>query len=295
MKRNSLTLTVGALLLIIFIALLFTFQVRETEVALVTRFGKPTRDELEPGLKFKLPWPIEKVQKYDKRTQTLESKFGETYTQDKITVLVTVFAGWNIENPTLFRQRFDDSVDRARNQLADMIRNEKDAVIASHPFSELVSADESQLKFAEIENEMLQRVKPMALENYGINVGFLGIKRLGLPETITQKVFERMREERTRVVRRLEAEGQAEAARIRSDANRERAELLSKAEARVIELKGEAEREAAKSLQILNQKPELALFLLDLRALEELLKQNSTLILNQRAPGANLLNGMQNR
>src|SRR3972149_11719558 len=106
MKRNSLTLIVGGLLLLVFLSLLFCFQVRQTDVALVTTFGKPTRDintdpeKPEPGLYFKWPWPIEKVQKFDKRTQNLEGKFEETYTQDKINVLVTVYAGWSIRNPT---------------------------------------------------------------------------------------------------------------------------------------------------------------------------------------------------
>jgi len=57
MKNNSLTIVISLILAVIFGLLLFCFQVRQTEVALVTRFGKPVRTETEPGLKFKLPWP----------------------------------------------------------------------------------------------------------------------------------------------------------------------------------------------------------------------------------------------
>ena len=40
MKRNLLTLIIGAVLVVIFALLLFTFQVRQSEVAVVTTFGK---------------------------------------------------------------------------------------------------------------------------------------------------------------------------------------------------------------------------------------------------------------
>lgn len=294
MKRNSLTLIVGGLLLLVFVTLLFCFQVRQTEVALVTTFGKPTRNILEPGLYFKWPWPIEKVQRFDKRIQGFEGKgdrFEETYTQDKITVLVSVYAGWSISNPTLFRERFGDSMDRARKDLDDMIRSQKNAVIGRHAFSELISADENQLKFTEIEKEMLARVQPQALANYGVDVKFLGIKRLGLPESITQKVFDRMKEERQRFVLKLQSDGERQAADIRSAANRERADLLSQASGKVIELQGEAEKEAVKSLDVFNENPDFAIFLLEIRALEEFLKERTTLILDQRTPPLNLLDG----
>ena len=49
MKRNTLTLVIGAVLILIFALLLFTFQVRKSEVAVVTTFGKPTRNVTAPG------------------------------------------------------------------------------------------------------------------------------------------------------------------------------------------------------------------------------------------------------
>ena len=61
MKRNPLTLIIGLLLILIFGLLLFAFQVRTTEVAVVTTFGNPTRPITEPGLYLKWPWPIQKV------------------------------------------------------------------------------------------------------------------------------------------------------------------------------------------------------------------------------------------
>ena len=103
MNKNRLALTVGLLLIVLFALMLFTFQVRQTEVALVTTFGKPSRTETEPGLKWKLPWPIQRVLKFDNRVQNFEGKFEETQTRDGYNLLISVYAGWKIKEPTTFR------------------------------------------------------------------------------------------------------------------------------------------------------------------------------------------------
>jgi membrane protease subunit HflC len=297
MNRNYLTLVVGILLVLIFGALLFTFQVRQTEVALVTTFGKPTRDintdpnKPEPGLYFKWPWPIQKVLKFDKRVQNFEDKFGETQTHDGKNVLVNVYAGWTISNPTLFRERFGGSVPRAETFLESLVNDAKNTVVGQHPFSNFISTNPQELKFAQIESEILDRIKGVAQDQYGIHINFLGIKRLGLPESITQKVFDRMKEERMRVVAGIKAQGEAAASRIRSDADRDRAEILSKAEANATEIRGKAEAEAAKAYEVFEKNPELALFLNKVNALSESAKDRTTLILDQRTPPFDLLDG----
>ncbi len=295
MKRNTLTFTIGILIVLIFGALLFTFQVRQTEVALVTTFGKPTRDintdpnKPEPGLYFKAPWPIQKVLKFDKRIQNFEDKFSETQTRDGKNVLVSVYAGWTITNPTLFRERFSGSVPRAEQTLQGLITNEKYTVVGRHPFSHFISTNPQELKFGEIEKEIQNRISTNATQ-YGIKINFLGIKKLGLPESITQKVFDRMKEERLRVVSGIKAQGDAEASKIISAADRDRAEILSKADATAIEIRGQAEAEAAKAYAVFEKNPELAVLLLKINALEQSLQNRSTLILDQRTPPFDLLN-----
>ncbi len=295
MNRNTLTFTIGILLALIFGALLFTFQVRHTEVALVTTFGKPTRDintdpnKPEPGLYFKMPWPIQKVQKFDKRIQNFEDKFSETQTRDGKNVLVMVYAGWTISNPTLFRERFAGSVERAEQFLGGLIIDAKNTVIGQHPFSHFISTNPEELKFAQIENEIRSRIGDAAKTQYGININFLGIKKLGLPESITQKVFDRMKEERMRVVSGIKAEGEAEASKIMSAADRDRAEILSKADAIAIEIHGKAEAEAAKAYEIFEKNPELAILLLKTKALEESTKDRTSWVLDSRTPPFDLL------
>ena len=121
----------------------------------------------------------------------------------------------------------------------------KNAVVGKHPFADFISTDAKQLKFVEVEKEILDYVKREAAQKFGIGVEFLGIKKLGLPESVTQKVFDRMTAERQRQVESLKAQGEAEAMRIRSAADRDRDKILAEAEAKATAIRGQADAEAA--------------------------------------------------
>jgi len=291
MKRNALTLVVGIILLLIFFLLLFTFQVRQTEVVLVTTFAKPSAEPItQPGLYFKWPLPIQRVYRFDKRIHSLEDEFDQRLTSDGNNILASVYIGWTIEKPREFFNSFPAGTPQAAEpQLKGAVRLAKQAIIGQHKFSDFVSSDPKQVKFAEIEKEMLTNIKQAALDRYGINVHFLGIKRLGLPESVTQKVFDRMTQERQREIDRLRAEGEKEAIAIRSAADSERSQILAKAQAQATRIRGEADAKAAESFEILKQNPDLAIFLLDMQALERSMNKGTTLIVDPRTPPFNRL------
>jgi membrane protease subunit HflC len=292
MKKNPLNMAVGAVLIVIFALLLFLFQVRTSEVAVVTTFGRVSQTYTNAGLKFKAPWPIQKVHRLDKRIQNFESKFDEALTTDGYNLLVSVYAGWRISDPAAFFPKFaGGSVTEAERALQDIIRATKSEVIGQHPFNHFISVNAQELKFAEIEKEMLERVQGrLQTNNYGIDVAFLGIKKLGLPESVTKEVFDRMAAERQVLVSRIESEGNARAANIRAEADRNAAKLVSDAEAEALRIRGEAESKAAEALRTMNQDPELASFLLRLTGLELFLKEKTTLILDQNTSPLDLLN-----
>jgi modulator of FtsH protease HflC len=293
MKNNRLTLVVGVILVVVFFLLLFTFQVRQTEQVMVTTFDRPTRPVTEPGLKFKWPYPIQKVYRFDKRTQNFEDDFEETLTGDNYNLLAMVYVGWTVADVELFFKSFPQATPRAAEPaLKGLIRSAKNAVVGKHKFSDFISTDAKQLKFVEIENEILNHVKQQALQKYGIGIDFLGIKKLGLPESVTQKVFDRMTAERQREVDRLKAQGEAEAMRIRSAADLDRDKILATADRKASDIRAEGDAEAAKSFDAFKEHPELAVFLLKLNALEASLKDRSTLILDERTPPFDLFNGV---
>ena len=292
MKRNPITITIGLLLLFIFGLLLIFFQVRTTEVAMVTTFGKPTRPVTEAGLYGKWPWPIQQVYKFDKRIHNFESKFEQVFTADGHSLLIKIYAGWNITQPQVFFPKFGDSVPRLEDALSGLARSAYSGVVGTHPFSDFISTDEKQLKFGQIEQEILARIqKDVKANGYGVEVKFVGIKRIGLPESVTKLVFERMQAERQLQVRLIEEEGRREASDIRSAANLASQNVLSEAEAEATKIRGEGDKLAAASLQVLDQEPELGKFLIQLRALEDFLKDRTTLILDTQTFPLNLLNG----
>lgn len=287
--RNPVTFVVGLVILLIFGSISFFFQVRQNEVAFLTTFGKADEEVIKPGLRFKLPWPVQKVHRFDARVHNFEGKFEEVQTLDQRNVLVLVYVGWRVFEPQKFNRSFPGGVDDAKRNLESLVRSAKNATVGRHPFSHFISTDPAQLKFDEIEKEMLAQVAGTAKEKFGMEVKFLGIKRLGFPESVTQKVFERMKEERQRLVKQFEGEGDREANIIRSEADRKRSELLAKAEAEATTLRGQAEAEAAKAYKTLEQNPELAVFLQKLASMELVSKERATLILDQNTPPFDLL------
>src|SRR5581483_3355108 len=181
MNRNPFILTVGGLLGVIVFFMLFTFQVRKSEVAVVTTFGRPSRTETEPGIKGKWPWPIQRVFKFDQRIQNFEDKYDESLTADNYNLLAMTYIGWRISDPQAFFPKFaNGSIAEAERVLEGLVRSEKSAVIGKHPLSDFVSADEKQLKFAEIEQEILKRIQDQVnAKNYGISMEYLGLKKMG--------------------------------------------------------------------------------------------------------------------
>src|SRR5207245_2485795 len=158
----------------------------------------------------------------------------------------------------------------------------KTDVTGKHRLSDFVSASAQGAKFTAIEGEMLAALQSQVrTNNYGLEIEFLGIKRLGLPESVTSDVFEQMKKEREVLFSRLQAEGEAEAAIIRSDADRKASEMLSDAEGQATRIRGKGDAEAANSLAEFNKNPELANFIFDLNALQDSLKERSILIVDQ--------------
>jgi modulator of FtsH protease HflC len=288
MKRNPLTLVIGLLLILIFGLLLFTFQVRTTEVAVVTTFGKPTRPITEPNLYFKWPWPVQKVWTFDRRVQNFEDRLTEGMTSDSFSLLTSVYVGWKVSDPTAFFPRFAggaDPIAAAETLLDQWVGNAKTAVVGKHPLSDFISTSDNGAAFLAIEKEIMAGIQAkLQANNLGLQVDFLGIKRLQLPESVSQSVFDRMTSERKVLADRFQYEGEAEAQRIRSDAERKAAELLANAEAQATQIKGKGEADAAKSLAVFQQDPGLASFIFRLNALEGSLKERSVLIFDQHTP-----------
>jgi len=152
-------LVLGLVLLIvlaaIFVLILFVYQVRQSEVAVVTRFGKPHKTKTTPGYDFRLPPGIDSVYKLDQRIQNFEDSLSESYTADGNNLLTSVYVGWKISDAKSFFPKFaGGSVSEAQRMLESTLRSAKSAVITHHTLSEFVNANPQDLQFDAIEQEI---------------------------------------------------------------------------------------------------------------------------------------------
>jgi membrane protease subunit HflC len=268
------------------------YQVRETETALVTRFGSPVGKPItEPGLYWKLPSPIEVVHKFDSRLRVYEGVIEETTTKGGEPIVVTAYIVWKISDPLKFYQSVGSDT-RAQEHLANQLRDKRNAIIGQHYFNEFVNSDPNRIMFASIESEIQKELASALNQNYGIQIEDVGIKQLGVSEKVTQDVFDRMSADRKRKTEAIVAAGTAEATRIRTDAESKRTELLAAAQARAKAIRGQGDAEAAQWYKQLEQDSSLAIFLRQTEALKKILKERSTVVLSAESEPFKLLKEM---
>lgn len=292
MKKNLLTIVISAVLALIFVLLLFVFQVRKSEVVVVTRFGRVDRQLAEPGAYFRWPWPVENINRLDQRIQNFEDSFRETLTGDNNNLLSSVYVGWRIADAATFFPKYPGGAGPAERTLQDIVGQAKAAVIGKHPLGDFVNADEKNLKFDVIEQEIKTLAQAqLATNNCGIRIEYLGIKKLGLPESVTQAVFDRMTKDREVLISQLENQGKSSADIIRSTANSEAAKMRSAAEGQAREIRGQGEAVAANILPTLEKNAELAKNLMRLEAVEAATKERTILIFDTHTPPFDLFSG----
>ncbi len=285
-------LLLAAVVAVVFLTAIFAFQVRETEYAIVTTFDRITSLPA-PGLRFRLPYPIQKVYRIDKRLRVFggnEGKIEETYTADGKNIIVGTYALYRVKEPEVFFKNVRNEIG-AEDRLNSLLRNARLSVIGRHPFADFVNTDPKKMRMAAVESEILAECKEAAEKNYGIEVKSIGIKFLGLPESITGKVFERMKAEREKLATQYRAEGRRIAEEIQAKADKEKSMRLTEAEAEARRIRGEGDAKSAEFYAVFKKDPELAAFLRKLEALKKTLDSKTTLILDTSTPPFDLLGG----
>jgi len=270
---------------------LVSFQVRQTESALVLTFGEATRQITAPGWNWKWPAPIQTLVKYDSRPMLFDGVEEETTTKGSEPIIVQSYVYWRIAEPKKFREAVRD-VPGAEKILKSRLRDAQNKIVGKHYFSEFVNTDRTQIKFDEIEGEMASVLAEPVKEAYGIGIETVGLKMLKVSEKVTEDVFARMRADRNRKTAATLAQGNAEATRIRSDADSKVIELMAAAEARAKAIRGSGDAEAAQYYKMLEADPEFAMFLREIETLKKTLKERATVVLPADAEPFKLLKEM---
>jgi len=295
MFRHWPTFLLGLIVSLVFLLTIFTFQVKSTETVVVTTFGKISGVQ-DAGLHFCWPYPIQQIHRFDNRYHCFDGNAGkieETNTADGQPVIVQIFVVYKVDNPEkLFRSL--TGIPQAEDKLNSQMRTVKTGVFGKYKFDELVSTDPKKMKLDDIEKEMLNTIKPVVSEQYGIRVEFVGIKSLGLPEKNTENVFNRMKAERNVVAEQFRADGKREAQTMMNQADNNRKLKLAEAEAQAKQIKAEGDAKAATYYAVFREEPELAAFLRKLESMRKILPNRTTLILNTNYAPFDLLKLDQN-
>ncbi|MBP7050540.1 MAG: protease modulator HflC [Phycisphaerae bacterium] len=277
MKNVAIPILI-AIIAIVMIVYLVTFQVRETESGFVTLFGKPVREVTKPGLYLKWPTPIEQVHKFDSRLRVLEAaQLAETTTRGNVPIIVNTYVVWRVAEPLKFLNAVKTE-DNAQSKLRNHINDTQNRVIGQHSFGEFVNSDPTKIQFDKIQQEMLDDLKGPVQAEYGIEIKTLGIKQLKVSEDVTKKVFERMKAERQGRTDAITSEGEGMAIQIKADANRMRDVLLNAAEGRAKEIRGQGDADAARYYEMLEADPNLAIFLANLDTLRAISPRSTVVI-----------------
>jgi membrane protease subunit HflC len=271
---------IGAVIVAGILIAVFTFTISETEFAVLTQFGRPVRTIQEPGLNFKWPAPVQKVNRFDKRIQLFESRLVELLTEDKKNVVLKFFVAWSIEDPMLFFQSVGNA-DIAEQKLDDILISKAGAAMGDYKFEDLISI-EKEIKIAEIEKGVQKKLEGQTLKDYGVRIKEVEISQLALPESNAWSVYNRMRAERKAIANKYRAEGEEQASGIRAQADREKSELVSKAYKDSQVIRGEGEAQAAEIYtRAFSKDPEFYQFWRTMETYRKILDEKTTLVLSE--------------
>ena len=213
------------------------YYVDEREKAIVFQFGEIVRSNDSPGLHFKAPL-INNVKYFDARVQTMASDPELYLTREKKNLVVDSFVKWRITNAANYYTRLGGLASNARNRLAQRVNDALRSEFGNRSVQQVISGDRVEIM------DVVRELTNEETASLGIEVLDVRLKRVDLDPDISERVYQRMEAERSRVAKDLRARGAEAAERIRADADRERAIILAEAEQKAQEIKGQGDAEA---------------------------------------------------
>ena len=210
------------------------YYVDEREKAIVFQFGEIVRSNDSPGLHFKAPL-INNVKYFDARVQTMDSDPELYLTREKKNLVVDSFVKWRITNAANYYTRLGGLASNARNRLAQRVNDALRSEFGNRSVQQVISGDRVEIM------DVVRELTNEETASLGIEVLDVRLKRVDLDPDISERVYQRMEAERSRVAKDLRARGAEAAERIRADADRERAIILAEAEQKAQEVKGQGD------------------------------------------------------
>ena len=231
MNNRNLTSILFALFILIYTA---TFIVDEREVAIKFRLGEIVTTYQEPGLYFMIPF-INNIKKYDSRLLTMDSKPEQFLTSEKKNVIVDSFVKWKITSPENFYRSSKGDERIGINRLSQIINDLTKSEFSKRTINDVVSGDRAALM------NIVRLEANKAAQALGISVIDVRVKRVDLPDDVSNSVYARMVKERATVAKSFRSKGKEEAQGISALAERESETIIAEAYKKGQEIKGEGD------------------------------------------------------
>lgn len=288
-KRKNLPLKV--ILVVLAALFLLRASIVETynnEYVLIKQFGKVVRVVSEPGLSLKIPF-IQNTQSIPKYKMIYDLVPSEVNTKDKKVMVVDSFALWEVTDPLKYLSSLGANRTNAETRIGNIVYNSVKNIISATDQADIISGRDGKLA------EMITANIGNSLDSYGIHVLKVETKRLDLPDSNKESVYQRMISERKNIAAGYTADGEYQSNVIKNETDKQVSITVSEAEAKAEQIKAEGE---AKYMEILShayndaQKADFYNYVRSLDALKAtLVGNNKTIILDEDSEMARILQG----
>lgn len=286
MKRYFGPLLIGLLVvLVVLSASMFTVDQRQN--ALVFQLGEVVSVKTKPGLYFKLPL-VQNVRFFDTRIQTLDSVDPERFiTSEKKNVLVDSFIKWRVIDAKQFYVSVGGDETRAQIRLSQAVNDGLRAEFGKRTINDVVSGQREEVM------NLIRNKADQDARKIGVQVVDVRIKRVDLPETVSENVYRRMEAERKQVANQLRSTGAAEAEKIKADADKQKEVIIAEAYRDAQRVKGEGDAKASTIYAAAyGRNPEFYAFYRSMQAYRESFKSKSDVMVLD--PSADFFKYMKN-
>ena len=249
------------------------FIVDETEQVVILQLGKPVKTVTNPGINFKLPFPLQEKITFDDRLLEYDSPPEEILSKDKKSLIVDNYVRWKIVDPLQFLKTVQ-AVPTAKSRMDDIVYSELRRELGTHDMVEIITENREQIM------DIVTRQSNSATLAYGISVVDVRIRRVDLPAENEESIYARMEAERKRQANKFRSEGEEEAQKIRAATDRDKTIILADAYKEAEKIRGEGD---AKAVQVYAKSysadPKFYEFVRTLDAYKKVVDDKTTLVL----------------
>jgi membrane protease subunit HflC len=237
---NRIGIILVGVLLAFILASSTLFVVDQRQFAVVYALGEIKEVINEPGLKFKLPAPLQNVVFLDRRIQTLDSPESRPiFTAEKKSLVIDWLVKWRVTDPKQYIRNSGVDSRNLESKLSPIVQDAINEEVTKRTVAAMLSGERDK-----VVQGVIRRLRDDA-QSFGIEVVDVRIKRVDFSANIAESVYRRMESERKRVANELRSTGGADSEKIRADADRQREIIVAEAYRDAQKIKGEGDAKAS--------------------------------------------------